>query len=119
MLTVLASEMSFARSYGDPMFLGLFVRWLFVSPTFFFGMIFCGALLIAIGQCARLTRCDARHYIWLLLLGTAGTGAKGTVLPVLVGGLGIWTAWRWWRERRLPLRPIIFGVCLTVAFLVV
>ena len=118
-LTVTASEMSFAGSYGEPMFLGLFVRWLFVSPTFFFGMIFCGALLIAIGRCARLRRCDARHYIWLLLLGTAGTGAKGTVLPVMVAALGIWTAWRWWRERRLPIRPVIFGTCLSVAFLVV
>jgi hypothetical protein len=95
------------------------VRWLFVSPTFFFGMIFCGAILIAIWRCSRLARCDARHYIWLLLLGTAGTGAKGTVLPVLVGALGVWIAWRWLRERRLSVRPVIFGVCLGVAFLVV
>ena len=118
-LMVAVSEMSFARSYGEPMFLGLFVRWLFVSPTFFFGMIFCGALLIAVAQCTRMARCDGRHYIWLLLLGTAGTGAKGTVLPVLVGALGLWTAWRWLRERRLPVRPIILAGCLTVAFLVV
>jgi hypothetical protein len=118
-LTVAVSEMSFARSYGEPMFLGLFVRWLFVSPTFFFGMIFCGALLIAVAHCTRLARCDARHYIWILLLGTAGTGAKGTVLPVLVGALGLWTAWRWLRERRLPIRPILLAGCLTVAFLVV
>jgi hypothetical protein len=41
------------------------------------------------------------------------------VLPVLVGALGLWTAWRWLRERRLPMRPIIFGGCLTVAFLIV
>jgi hypothetical protein len=119
LLTVVASEVSFAGSYNEPMFLGLFVRWLFVSPTFFFGMIFCGALLIAIGRCTRLARCDARDYVWLLLLGTAGTGAKGTVLPVLLAALGLWTLWRWIRERRLPVRPIIFGVCLTTAFLVV
>src|SRR6185436_12655131 len=90
MLTVGASEMSFAESYGRPMFLGLFARWLFVSPTFYFGMIFCGALLLAIARCARRTRCDARHGTWLLLLGTAGTGAKGTLLPVIVCALGIW-----------------------------
>lgn len=118
-LTVVVSELSFAGSYGDPMFLGLFVRWLFVSPTFFFGVIFCGALLIAVWRCSRVERCDARHYIWLLLLGTAGTGAKGTVLPVLVGALGLWTLWRWIRERRLPVRPIVLGACLSVAFLVV
>lgn len=118
-LTVAVSEVSFATSYGAPMFLGLFVRWLFVSPTFFFGMIFCGALLIAVWQCSRIQRCDARHYLWLLLLGTAGTGAKGTMLPVVVGALGVWTLWRWIRERRLPVRPIILGACLGVAFIVV
>jgi hypothetical protein len=119
LLTVVVSEMSFAASYGEPRFLGLFVRWLFVSPTFFFGMIFCGALLIAIAYCTRLSHCGARHYIWLLLLGTTGTGAKGTVLPVLIGALGLWTVWRWVRERRLPVRPIVFAGCLSVAFLLV
>jgi hypothetical protein len=119
LMTVMVSEMSFAPSYGEPMFLGLFVRWLFVSPTFFFGMIFCGALLIAIAHCTRLSRCDARHYIWLLLLATAGTGAKGTVLPVLIGALGIWTVVRWFSERRPPVRLMVFGVILSVAFLVV
>jgi hypothetical protein len=119
LLTVVASEVSFAPSYGEPMFLGLFVRWLFVSPTFFFGMIFFGGLLIAIAHCARLTRCTARHYIWLLLLGTAGTGAKGTMPPVLICALGLWVAWRWWRERHLPVRVIVFGLSLAVAFAVV
>jgi hypothetical protein len=119
LLTVAASEVSFAPSYGEPMFLGLFVRWLFVSPTFFFGMIFFGALLIAIAHCARLTRCTARHYLWLVVLGTAGTGAKGTVLPVLICALGLWVAWRWWRERHWPGRVILFGICLVLAFAVV
>lgn len=119
LLMVVASEVSFAPSYGDPMFLGLFVRWLFVSPTFFFGMIFCGALLIAVARCAKLRPCTWRHYLWLLLLGAAGTGAKGTVLPVIVCAVGLWTAWRWWRERVMPRRLVAFGVCLTVAFAVV
>lgn len=119
LVTVMASEASFAPSYGQPMFLGLFVRWLFVSPTFFFGMIFCGALLIAVARCARLTRCTARHYLWLLLLGTAGTGAKGTVLPVLLCALGIWGAWRFIKERRVPRRLVAFAVCLTIAFAIV
>lgn len=119
LLVVVTSELSFAPSYGDPMFLGLFVRWLFVSPTFFFGIIFCGALLLAVARCARLERCDARHYIWLLLLGTAGTGAKGTVLPVLIVALGLWAGWRWMRERRLPARLVAVGAVLTLAFAIV
>lgn len=118
-LTIVVSELSFSRSYSEPVFLGLFVRWLFVSPTFFFGLVFCGALLIAIARCLRVTRCDARHYVWLLLLGTAATGAKGTVLPVLLCALGMWTAWTWLRYRRLPVRAIVLGTCLTVAFFVV
>ena len=119
LLMVVASEVSFSPSYGDPMFLGLFVRWLFVSPTFFFGMIFCGALLIAVARCAKLGRCTLRHYLWLLLLGTAGTGAKGTLMPVLICAVGLWTVWRWRRERRLPRRLVVFGLCLTAAFVIV
>ncbi|MFZ9683500.1 MAG: hypothetical protein ACO3DQ_09915, partial [Cephaloticoccus sp.] len=119
LLTVAVSEVSFARNYNEPMFLGLFVRWLFVSPTFFFGLVFCGALLIAIGLCARRTRCGVREYVWLLLLGAAGTGAKGTMLPVVLAALGLWALWRWRRERRLPWRLVGFGVCLSAAFLLV
>jgi hypothetical protein len=95
------------------------VRWLFVSPTFFFGMIFCGALLLAIGRCARGTRGDWRHGAWLLLLGCAGTGAKGTLLPVIIGALGVWAAWRWWTQRRLPWRIVGFGAVLALAFALV
>lgn len=119
LLVVVASEVSFAPSYGDPMFLGLFVRWLFVSPTFFFGTIFCGALLIAVARCAKLRHCTLRHYLWLLLLGAAGTGAKGTVLPVVLGALGLWVVWRWWCDRVLPRRLVAFGLCLALAFAVV
>lgn len=119
LLTVVASEVSFQPSYGDPMFLGLFVRWLFVSPTFFFGMIFCGALLIAIGHCVRLSRCEPRHYFWLLLLGTAGTGAKGTLLPVIICAVGLWAAWRWYQDRWISTRLVAFGTCLVLAFAIV
>ncbi len=119
LLFVAASEMSFAPSYGDSMFLGLFVRWLFVSPTFFFGMIFCGALLLAVHGCVRRATCEVRHYGWLVLLGAAGTGAKGTLLPAMVCALGLWAIWRWWREGRVPRRVIGLGLCLGGAFLVV
>jgi hypothetical protein len=119
LLVVVASEVSFAGDYSHPMFLGLFSRWLFVSPTFYFGVIFCGALLIAVAQCARLARCGLGHYAWLFLLATAGTGAKGTVLPVLICGLGLWAGWWMVRERMVPWRLVTIGTVLGVGFAIV
>lgn len=119
LLVVMAGEMSFATNFGQPMYLGLFARWLFVSPTFFFGMIFCGALLLAVAHCDRLTRCGVQHHGWLFLLAAAGTGAKGTVLPVLICALGLWVLWRWARERRFPGRLVAFGCGLSAGFAVV
>ncbi len=119
LLTVAVSELSFAPSYGEPMFLGLFVRWLFVSPTFFFGMIFCGALLWVIRHAATRPAFAVRDLVWLALLGTAGTGAKGTMLPVVLCALGLWALWRWWRERVLPWRLVVVGSCLGIAFALV
>lgn len=119
LLTVIVSELSFAPSFGEPMYLGLFVRWMFVSPTFFFGLIFCGALLIAVARCLRAPRCGVVSYIWVLGLAAAGTGAKGTVLPVLICALGLWTAGSWIRERRLPWRAVGLGTCLLVGFALV
>ncbi len=119
LLVVVASELSFSPSYGDPMFLGLFVRWLFVSPTFFFGMIFCGALLLGVARCMRRDHFDVRDLLWLFLLGTAGTGAKGTLLPVIIGAVGVWGSWLWWQNRRPPVRLMVVGVCLAAAFLAV
>ena len=119
LLLVVAGEASFAGSYGQLMYLGLFARWLFVSPTFFFGMIFCGALLLAIAHCARLARCGVQHHAWLFLLAAAGTGAKGTVLPVLICALGLWVGWRWARERRFPGRLVAIGLGLGGAFALV
>ncbi len=118
-LLVVVSEVSFAPSYGEPMFLGLFVRWLFVSPTFFFGMIFCGALLIAVWDAVRARQMGPLRWLWLLLLGAAGTGAKGTVLPVILCALGLWALWRLGRERRIPWRLAGFGLVLGVGFAVV
>jgi hypothetical protein len=52
-------------------------------------------------------------------LAVAAAGAKGTLLPVMVCALGLWTLWRWSRERRLPGRIVALGVIFSAAFLVV
>ena len=116
LLVVIAGEASFAENYSNPMYVGLFARWLFVSPTFFFGMIFCGALLLAIADCARLACCRIEHHAWIFLLAAAGTGAKGTVLPVLICALGLWVLWRWASERKFPVRLVLFGFSMGAGF---
>ena len=118
-LVIMAGEVSTATDYGQPMFLGLFARWLFVSPTFFFGMIFCGALLLATERCLRDARGGIKNYAWLFLLGAAGTGAKGTLLPVILCGLALWTGWTWVRERRFPARMAGAGLVLSLGFALV
>ena len=119
LLVVVASEVSVGSTYERSLFLGLFVRWLFVSPTFFFGMIYCGALLLAVHHCSRIGRCTVWHFAWLAMLAAAGTGAKGTLLPVVLCALALWFGWRWARERRFPRRLAVFGVVMGFAFGVV
>ena len=97
-------------------YLGLFVRWLYVSPTFFFGMIFFGALLLAVQECTEAPRGTWRHYAWLTLLAAVGTGAKGTVLPTLLIAFGGWIIWCWLKEGKMPRRMIAIAVCLSAAF---
>lgn len=116
LLTVGASEVSFSPSYGESMFLGLFVRWLYVSPTFLFGMIFFGALLFAVASSATTGRLRPIEVGWLGLMAAAATGAKGTVMPILLLALGLWAGWNWWRERHLPWRLVVIGAAMTVAF---
>lgn len=119
LLTVCASGVSFRPDYERTDFLDLFSRWLYVSPTFYFGVIFFGALLFAVGWLESQPRLRLRAVVWLGLLAAAGTGAKGTVLPVLLLGLGIWMSVRWWRSRRLPARQGLIGAAMALCFGVV
>jgi hypothetical protein len=114
--TVMAGEISFSPQYMESTYLGLFVRWLYVSPTFFFGMVFFGALLLGVQEYTEAPRGTWRHYAWLTLLAAAGTGAKGTVLPTLLIALGGWIIWCWLKEGKMPRRMIAIAVCLSAAF---
>ena len=116
LLTVCASGVSFRPDFERTDFLDLFSRWLYVSPTFYFGVIYFGALLFAVGWLESQARLRLRALAWVGLLAAAGTGAKGTVLPVLLFGLGVWFGVRWWRQRRLPVRLAVIGGVMTLAF---
>jgi hypothetical protein len=111
-LTILPGEASRAPDYGHLVYLGLFLRWLYVSPTFFFGLIYFGALLLAI-PCVRLR---SPQLAWVALLAAAGTAAKGSVLPVLLLGLAVIGTWTWIRDGRFPRRIAILAATCGVAF---
>lgn len=116
LLTVCASGVSFVPTYSQTQFLDLFVRWLYVSPTFFFGVIYFGALLLGIAQGGAAAKFRAREIAWLTLLTAAATGAKGTVPPVVLLALGLWAAWWCVRRREIPGRLILLGATMTAAF---
>lgn len=117
-LFFVTSELSLSASYGDSHYLGLFSRWLFVSPTFYFGLTFAGALLLALGRGLR-RRPGWRDGLFLLLLGVGGTGAKGTVLPVIVTALALLAFWGWRRSRRVPGNVLLAAGLSLAAFALV
>ncbi|MFM8617351.1 MAG: hypothetical protein ACKOE8_01310 [Opitutaceae bacterium] len=119
LLFLATSELSFSTSYGDSHYLGLFSRWLFVSPTFFHGMIYAGALLLVLRDVVRRNELGWRGAVFLLLLGVGGTGTKGTVLPVFVTALVVFALWSRRRAVRFPARIIVAAALLGVAFVAV
>ncbi|HEY1110543.1 MAG TPA: hypothetical protein VGE76_17970, partial [Opitutaceae bacterium] len=119
LLTICASGMTFRSDYNRTDFLDLFMRWVYVSPTFFFGIIFFGALLILIAEAVAGPRVRRGTLSWMALLSAGGTGAKGTMVPVLLVGLGLWALWRWYKEKRLPWRLVGIAAVLAAPFAVV
>jgi hypothetical protein len=83
-----------------------------ISPSFLMGLIFFLPALTLLYEFAadRATPPRTMVLLGLLLFGCAG--AKATILPVLVGGLGLFVAWRLARGRGVR-RPMIAALCLT------
>jgi hypothetical protein len=83
-----------------------------ISPSFLLGLVFFLPALTLL--CELLAERPARPrtmaLLGLLLIGCAG--AKATILPVLVGGLGLFVAWRAARRREVH-RPMLAALCLT------
>lgn len=113
-LLLAVGEVSFR---GDVLVFGnWFVDWLFVSPTFFFGMVFTGALLVWVH---RMTKERNPHLLaWAVLLGLAvvGTGAKGTVVPPLLVAMGLGGIALWIATRQFPGRVVALGTVMAVGF---
>lgn len=118
-LFFVTSELSFSTSYGESHYLGVFSRWLFVSPTFFLGMVFAGALLLVLREVLGRRAHSWRGIAFVLLLGVGGTGAKGTLVPVIVATLVLLALGGLRRPGLLAYRAGLAAVVLLVAFAVV
>jgi hypothetical protein len=78
-----------------------------ISPSFLFGLIFfLPALILLHEQCGPAGHRGWRRWtlLGLVLLGCAGS--KATILPVLIGGLVLYAAWRGLRDRGVDRRVL-------------
>ncbi|PTX97784.1 hypothetical protein [Opitutus sp. ER46] len=120
LLAVGVTEFSFSGDVLNPVFLGLFDRWLFQSPTFLFGMVFFGALTLAVAnEFGTPAPHGRRRLAWIALLAAAATGAKGTVVPLILTALACLIALRWWRDRALPRRKLVVWAAVAGSFALV
>ena len=97
-------------------FTGVFFPDLYLSPTFLLGLVLFIPLVIEVYGCINssasvLSRRGNWLLVALLLIGCGG--AKGTILPVVGGGLGLYLIWNWWTERRLNF-AVLTGLGLTL-----
>jgi hypothetical protein len=98
---------------------------LLLSPTFLLGLVCFMPLIVLLQERLTPSGAPARDAPpeWVLVVVLLGgcAGAKGTILPVVLGGLVLFGAWRWFSARRLgpglvPALGLTLGV-LIVAYL--
>lgn len=115
-LVLIANELSFGRGMPGSEFGNEFVSWLFISPTFFFGMVYSGALILWVYRLLAAPRISVADGFVLALLAMVGTGAKGTVVPPLLVALSIWCVVETLTSRRFPVKTTTITACLAVGF---
>jgi len=116
-LLLVPGEVSSAHDYGSLTYLGFFLRWLYVSPTFLFGLIFFGGLAMVISELDANIRWPT--LIWLMLLAGGATAAKGPVVPVVLVALTLHAALQWIYDRRAPISLFWTMAAIAVGFLAV
>lgn len=117
-LLLATGEVTLRASTEGGWFQSLFIQWLYISPTFYFGMIFMGALLLWIHRILGAPKMIPRDYGMLLFLAAAATGAKGTSVGPLAVASGMLCIWQLAIERRWPWRAFLTGGLLTSGFVV-
>lgn len=94
-------------------FLGVFVAFLATSPSFLFGLPLFLALLVVVGERVAIDeRGSFGDWAVVALLAIGATNAKVAILPLILGALAAFGAWRLLGDRRIS------GPALTAAALV-
>ena len=109
-------------SAGSSPFFSIFSSHLWSSWTFPFGLIFFVALLYLIAERLRATtwnkRADLGSWLLIALLMVGASGAKATILPVLLVGTGIYAGFVGLRGRARPAPSLLMALGLEVAIFV-
>lgn len=111
-------ELSLQTSTSGGLFGTLFLEWLFVSPTFFFGMIYMGAVLLWIQCMGGLAKVRKIDWVLLFALAVAATGAKGTVLVPMVLAASLWAVVSYSKTKAYPWRLAAKTTVIGFGFLV-
>lgn len=97
-------------------FLGLFLTYLFVSPSFTLGLTFLlGLVVVGHRMLTDKARVGPGDWVVLALLAFGASNSKVIALPLMLGALAVFTAWSLWRRGRIPARALgVGGVALLV-----
>lgn len=111
-LVLLGSELNLDPHVGYKFANELSDDILAISPSFLLGLVFFLPALTLLHELAQDRVAQRRTMVLLGLVLFGCAGAKATILPVLLGGLGLFVVWRLARGRSVR-RPIIAALCLT------
>jgi hypothetical protein len=117
-LTFLVGELDVDTKIVQP-FAGGSLLSVLASPTFLLGAVFFLAALRVLLERVELPAAATVPWRWVVLLAAilaAGSGAKATVIPVLIGGLALFLAGDWLRRRAIRRAVVVAGGLVLAMF---
>lgn len=119
-IVLLAGDASSVLRQTSPLFFNLFVTHLYLSPTYFLGLVLFVPLVVLSGRLAFSSRPRrmGEALLWLLLLPACGL-AKPTTLPVLAAGAVGFAGLHLLSHRTLHKPSLIVAIGAVVAFFAV
>ncbi len=119
-LVLLTGDASSVLGQTSSLFFNLVVTHLYLSPTYFLGLVLFVPLVVLSGRLAFSTgpRRTGEALLWLLLLPACGL-AKPTALPVLAAGAVGFAGLHWLNHRILHKPSLIVAIGAVAAFFAV